>query len=186
MNESILERIQSSAKALKIDLYTAELASYADEKELTPEALEAVCGVFEYLEQKKYDSMVHTMLKLSKLPMNEPKTFERFDFSRLHGKHVQSLKNLSSLSALYAGENRLTLTGIRPFVQVGDNESSKYRLSVLNELKNRGVKNILIPCEDGLTRILKTITCLANRCNRTVRVLRLRKRKRQIKQCIEK
>ena len=62
MNESILERIQSSAKALKIDLYTAELASYADEKELTPEALEAVCGVFEYLEQKKYDSMVHTML----------------------------------------------------------------------------------------------------------------------------
>ena len=101
MNESILERIQSSAKALKIDLYTAELASYADEKELTPEALEAVCGVFEYLEQKKYDSMVHTMLKLSKLPMNEPKTFERFDFSRLHGKHVQSLKNLSSLSALY-------------------------------------------------------------------------------------
>ncbi len=26
------------------------------------------------------------MLKLSKLPMNEPKTFERFDFSRLHGK----------------------------------------------------------------------------------------------------
>ena len=75
MNESILERIQSSAKALKIDLYTAELASYADEKELTPEALDAVCGVFEYLEQKKYDSMVHTMLKLSKLPMNEPKTF---------------------------------------------------------------------------------------------------------------
>ena len=51
MNESILERIQSSAKALKIDLYTAELANYADEKELTPEALEAVCGVFEYLEQ---------------------------------------------------------------------------------------------------------------------------------------
>ena len=101
MNESILERIQSSAKSLKIDLYTAELASYADEKELTPEALEAVCGVFEYLEQKKYDSMVHTMLKLSKLPMNEPKTFERFDFSRLPGKHVQSLKNLSSLSALY-------------------------------------------------------------------------------------
>ena len=54
MNESILERIQSSAKALKIDLYTAELASYADEKELTPEALEAVCGVFEYLQSVEF------------------------------------------------------------------------------------------------------------------------------------
>ena len=39
MNESILERIQSSAKALKIELYTAELASYADEKELTPDKI---------------------------------------------------------------------------------------------------------------------------------------------------
>ena len=99
MNESILERIQSSANALKLDLYTAELASYTDEKELTPEALEAICEVFEYLEQKKYDSMVHTMLKLSKLPMNEPKTFEKFDLSRLHGNHVQSVKNIASLTA---------------------------------------------------------------------------------------
>ena len=50
-DESMLERIQSSAKALKTNLYTAELASYADEKELTQETLGAVCGVFEYLEQ---------------------------------------------------------------------------------------------------------------------------------------
>ena len=106
MNESILERIQSSAKALKIDLYTAELANYADEKELTPEALEAVCGVFEYLEQKKYDSMVHTMLKLSKLPMNEPKTFERFDFSRLHGKHVQSEYSCAGVPLFRRNGNR--------------------------------------------------------------------------------
>ena len=65
-------------------------------------------------------------------------------------------------------------------IQVGDNESSKYWLSVLNELKNRGVKDILIPCTDGLTGILRTITCLANRCNRTGRVLRLRKLKSEV------
>ena len=29
-------------------------------------------------------------------------------------------------------------------INVGDNESSKYWLSVLNELKNRGVEDILI------------------------------------------
>ena len=34
---------------LKLNLYTAELASYVDEKELTSEALETDCGVFEYL-----------------------------------------------------------------------------------------------------------------------------------------
>lgn len=36
-------------------------------------------------------------------------------------------------------------------IQVGENESSKYWLSVLNELKNRGVKDILILCADGLS-----------------------------------
>ena len=36
-------------------------------------------------------------------------------------------------------------------ISVGDNEISKYWLSVLNELKNRGVKDILIICTDGLT-----------------------------------
>ena len=38
-------------------------------------------------------------------------------------------------------------------ITIGDNESAKYWLSVLNELKNRGVKDILIICADGLTGI---------------------------------
>ena len=42
-------------------------------------------------------------------------------------------------------------------IQIGDNESSKYWLSVLNELKNRGVKDILILCADGLTGIKEAI-----------------------------
>ena len=35
-------------------------------------------------------------------------------------------------------------------IWIGENESAKYWLSVLNELKNRGVKDILIMCSDGL------------------------------------
>ena len=42
-------------------------------------------------------------------------------------------------------------------ISVGDNESPKYWLSVLNELKNRGVKDILIICADGLTGMKETI-----------------------------
>ena len=42
-------------------------------------------------------------------------------------------------------------------IQVGDNESSKYWLSVLNELKNRGVKDIMILCADGFTGIKESI-----------------------------
>ncbi len=42
-------------------------------------------------------------------------------------------------------------------IQIGDNESSKYWLTVLNELKNRGVKDILILCADGLSGIKEAI-----------------------------
>lgn len=42
-------------------------------------------------------------------------------------------------------------------IQVGENESSKYWLSVLNGLKSRGVKDILIICADGLSGIKKAI-----------------------------
>lgn len=42
-------------------------------------------------------------------------------------------------------------------IHVGDNESAKYWLSVLNELKNRGVKDILILCADGLCGIKEAV-----------------------------
>ena len=42
-------------------------------------------------------------------------------------------------------------------INVGDNESAKYWLSVINELKNRGVKDVLIICADGLTGIKEEI-----------------------------
>lgn len=43
-------------------------------------------------------------------------------------------------------------------IEVGQNESAKYWLSVLNGLKNRGVKDILIICADGLSGIKEAIT----------------------------
>ena len=42
-------------------------------------------------------------------------------------------------------------------ITVGDNESAKYWLNVLNELKNRGVKDIMIICADGLSGIKEAI-----------------------------
>ena len=52
----------------------------------------------------------------------------------------------------------ITIIDIRFSIQVGENESAKYWLSVLNELKNRGVKDILIVCADGLSGIKEAIS----------------------------
>jgi len=42
-------------------------------------------------------------------------------------------------------------------IQIGENESSKFWLSALNELKNRGVKDILILCADGLSEMKEAV-----------------------------
>jgi transposase-like protein len=42
-------------------------------------------------------------------------------------------------------------------IQIGDNESSKYWLGVLNDLKNRGVQDILILCADGLSGMKEAV-----------------------------
>ena len=42
-------------------------------------------------------------------------------------------------------------------IWIGENESAKFWLSVLNDLKQRGVQDILIMCSDGLTGIKQAI-----------------------------
>lgn len=43
-------------------------------------------------------------------------------------------------------------------INIGENESAKYWLSVLNDLKNRGVNDILLICADGLSGIKEAIS----------------------------
>lgn len=43
-------------------------------------------------------------------------------------------------------------------LSIGENESAKYWLGVLNELKNRGVKDMMILCADGLRGIQEAVT----------------------------
>jgi transposase-like protein len=42
-------------------------------------------------------------------------------------------------------------------IYIGKNESSKYWLGILNELKNREVKDILVLCADGLTGMKEAV-----------------------------
>ena len=53
----------------------------------------------------------------------------------------------------------ITLTGHKEVLSlaVGENESSKFWLNALNELKNRGVKDVMIICADGLSGIKEAI-----------------------------
>lgn len=72
-------------------------------------------------------------------------------------------------------------------IEVGENESSKYWLSILNGLKNRGVKDILIICADGLSGIKEAIAtafpkteyqrCIVHQVRNTVKYVSEKDRK---------
>ena len=48
---------------------------------------------------------VDMMLRLSRLPRRNPKTFDNFRFDDVRGKDVDRLRSLPSLSALHAHKN---------------------------------------------------------------------------------
>ena len=53
----------------------------------------------------------------------------------------------------------VSLTGHKEVlsIHIGENESAKYWLGVLNELKNRGVKDVIVICADGLSGIKEAV-----------------------------
>ena len=56
----------------------------------------------------------------------------------------------------------ITLEGLKEVLGlwIGENESSKYWLSVINEIKNRGTNDILIACVDGLSGFNEAIAAV--------------------------
>ena len=105
MNETAFETIAAAAAVLKLDFSSEEFAGFAEERSLSEEAIEVVRSVFCYLKEKKQQTTVLTLLKMSRLPTKEPRTFENFDFTLLKGKDVERLKALPSLAAIYSHRN---------------------------------------------------------------------------------
>ena len=92
MKETIFEQVATAASVLKLDLSAEEFALFAEDQEFSETGLEAVQMLFSYLSEKKQQTTIQTLLKLSRLPTKVPKTFENFDFSLLKGKDVDWLR----------------------------------------------------------------------------------------------
>lgn len=107
MSETIYDFIASCSSYLKLDVSSERIAQYAQQNSLTDHDLEVIRELFDYLKQQKEAVVVSTQLKMSHLPLKVPKTFDNFDFDYLHvrGRDANALKNLRTLSALYAKTN---------------------------------------------------------------------------------
>lgn len=97
MDESIFSKIHEAADYLKLDIELQEVANLAVNNSLSDEGIRAISVFVDYLKGKKRETIINTQLRLSRLPLKEPKTFDSFDFSLIHGRQSDALKNLQSL-----------------------------------------------------------------------------------------
>ena len=105
MSESRFLSLANSLETLKISLQVEDFASFAVEHGFTENDISTIDMTFRFMAQRKEQLTVDTMLKLSRLPRKNPKTFENFRFEDVRGKDVDRLRALPSLSALHAHKN---------------------------------------------------------------------------------
>lgn len=106
MSNSLYEAVADCSKNLmKYGFSAEEFATLVQKNNMTDTEILAVATVLGYLKEKKEHSTVEFLLRTSRLPLKAPKTFENFDFDRITGRNIEKLRNLSTLSALYAHKN---------------------------------------------------------------------------------
>ena len=94
-----------AAARLGLQLTAAEVAALASDHDMGDAELGALAVTFDYLAEKRRRASTGTLLRLSRLPRREPKTFDGFDFSRIQGRDAGALAKLPALADLYAHRN---------------------------------------------------------------------------------
>ena len=92
------------ASALGLSIGAEELAAFASDRDLGGE-LTAIADLLAHLVEKRKESTIETLLRLSRLPRREPRTFGNFDFSRTRGRDAGALGKLPALADLHARRN---------------------------------------------------------------------------------
>lgn len=105
MNKDLFEKIAEECAQLNLSCTAEELAQISLENCFDGESLHALDTVMAHLAQKKHQALVDIRLRTSRLPLQNPKTFDNFDFSRLYGQDKERLKELQMLAPLYARKN---------------------------------------------------------------------------------
>ena len=108
MTEAFGGSIDQCCEILKLDFSSSELAQMAAEKGFSQATLDHIGDLFAYLKDKKEQTTIQTILRMSRLPQKAPKTFENFDFSVLRGKgHIdlEKLESIRTLAPVYAHRN---------------------------------------------------------------------------------
>ena len=100
------------------------------------------------------DNILEDITDLQNRPLDEIYPIMFIDVVHFSVREDPIIKKLAAYVIL-----GITMDGKKDVIslQIGENENAKYWLGALNELKNRGVEDVMILCADGLTGIKEAI-----------------------------
>ena len=100
------------------------------------------------------DRLLPQIEEWQKRPLDEVYPIVFIDAVHFSVQENRQIKKLAAYVIL-----AVSLTGHKEVlsIHIGENESAKYWLGVLNELKNRGVKDVPVICADGLSGIKEAV-----------------------------
>ena len=98
-----IEALRKSFEELRLRVPAEDFADFAMENDFSEEIIEAITQTFEMLVQKKQEMSIEFLLKCSRLPLKNPRTFANFKFDDVKGR-------VSKDSKAYRALPRCTLT----------------------------------------------------------------------------
>ena len=168
MTEFSYDNIEKSIGVLHLNLSIEELAKLSEENSLTPNQMAAFDLLLEHLREKKIQTTINTLLKMSRLPLKNPRTFGNFDFSMLRGRDTAKLKSLQTLSAIHTHKNLAFIgppgTGKTHLAQAFGYECCQQGLKTyfikMSELKDRFMNAIQVGKTSSVINGLVRPSCL--------------------------
>lgn len=133
--------VASMINGLKIDITSGEVAAWAIQNGVSDEELDKFIALETFIVEKKRNTVVETLKKMSRLPQISPKLFDNFKVRDL-GKEAQ--KNLMSLKTLAFIEAKQNV------IMVGPTGTGKTHIAqaIGNECCARGLKAYFIKMKE--------------------------------------
>ncbi len=105
MSDDNIKQLIDVMSLLRLETNERELISWMETNSILEKDLATTIQLLEKMQQKKRKTTIQTLLRLSRLPLKVPKTFNNFEFSRFNGKDAIELRQLSNLLALRNHQN---------------------------------------------------------------------------------
>ena len=89
--------LEKAFSTLRIKMTVSDFTNFAMQKDFSAEQICSVIETFSLLAKRKEQASINFLLKCSRLPLKNPKTFDNFRF--------EDIKGLSTLAALHSHKN---------------------------------------------------------------------------------